>query len=167
MIETSMLEFMRKPRLAFDMPTRPVDFDAMVAIHAEGFPRGWSIDEFEQLVADPTVMTLLLRRGSWFGSRSVAGFALLRRVADEAEVLTLGVAAARRGRGHGRLIMEEAMRRLYAEGIATVFLEVSESNPAALALYRRLGFAEVGRRKGYYADGGPGAAALVMRLQLR
>ena len=106
MIET-MLDWMPKPRLAFDGPKAAADIEAMVAIHGEGFRRGWSIDEFEQLIGDPTVMTLLLRRESMFGSRRVAGFALLRRIADEAEVLTIAVAASRRGRGHGRAIMDE------------------------------------------------------------
>ena len=46
---------------------------------------------------------------------------------------------------------------------ATMFLEVSEANAPARALYRRLGFAEVGRRPRYYDDGGD---ALVLRLPL-
>lgn len=162
-----MLDYLPRPRIVIDEVRSESDIEAMAAIHAEGFRRGWSIDEIEQLIAEPTVRCLLLRRESPLGLRRVLGFVMVRSVAGEAEVLTIAVASARRGRGHGRLLIEEALRRLYAEGVGAVFLEVSESNPPALALYRRLGFREVGRRKGYYAESGPEGTALVMRLQLR
>lgn len=162
-----MLDFLPHPRLVIDEVRSETDIETMVAIHAEGFRRGWGIDEIERLNAEPTVRCLLLRRESPFGIRRVLGFIMVRSVAGEAEVLTIAVAEARRGRGYGRRLIEEALRRLYAEGAERVFLEVGESNPPALALYRRIGFQEVGRRKGYYADGGPGGTALVMQLQLR
>lgn len=162
-----MHPFLPQRRLAYDEPQSETDLEAMVTIHAEGFRRGWSLDEFERLIAEKTVRTLLLRRESVFGTRTVVGFVMLRVVAGEAEVLTVAVGEARRGRGYGRRLMEEALRRLYADAVESVFLEVSEVNDPALALYRRLGFKEVGRRKGYYADGAGGATALVMRLQLR
>ena len=53
---------------------------------------------------------------------------------------------------------------LVKRDVQTVFLEVRSSNEAALELYRALGFAESGRRKGYYAD--PPEDALVFRIQL-
>ena len=93
---------------------------------------------------------------------------LIRTAADEAEILTLAVSQGQRGRGIGRLLMEEALRRLYRERIASCFLEVDRSNQAAVGLYRSLGFATVGERKGYYRSReGDDGAALVMRVQLR
>ncbi len=166
MIET-MFNLFPQSRMVIDDVRGETDVEAMVAIHGEGFHRGWGIDEFETLLAEPTVRCLLLRRETVFGTRRVLGFIMTRLVAGEAEVLTIAVAAARRGHGYGRRLIDEAIRRAYAEGIGEVFLEVSDSNPPALALYRRIGFREVGRRKGYYAEGGPGGTALVMRLQLR
>ena len=163
----SMLNFFPQSRIVADEVRGETDIEAMVTIHGEGFRRGWGIDEFETLLAEPTVSCLLLRRETMFGMRRVLGFIMMRSVAGEAEVLTIAVAAARRGHGYGRRLIDEALRRAYAEGVSAVFLEVGESNPPALALYRRIGFREVGRRKGYYADGGPGGTALVMRLQLR
>ena len=105
---------------------------------------------------------------SVFGSRRLLGFVLVRRAADEAEILTIAVRTGQRGRGYGRLLMEEALRRLYRDRVAACFLEVDRGNAAALALYRKLGFAEVGRRKGYYSAPAAGeGTALVMRAQLR
>jgi ribosomal-protein-alanine N-acetyltransferase len=147
---------------------RAGDADALVAIHGDAFARSWSAEDFVALITDRTVFALALRRQPWFGGRRLIGFALLRAVAGEAEILTVAVAPSARGRGLGRLLMEEAMRRVYREGAAACFLEVDQANQAAMGLYRSLGFEVIGERKGYYqaSDAGEGTA-LVMRVQLR
>ena len=64
--------------------------------------------------------------------------------------------------------MDAVLRHLHGERAESLFLEVDETNTAAIALYRRLGFRKVGQRKAYY-DAGDGSknAALVMRLDLK
>ncbi|MBB3931078.1 ribosomal-protein-alanine N-acetyltransferase [Kaistia hirudinis] len=162
-----MIELLPRPRIFFDQVRDASDIEALAAIHAESFGRGWSVDEFESLLADDMVQCIVLRRESVFGWRRVLGFVMARNAAGEAEVLTVAVSQLRRGRGYGRRLMEELLRRYYAERVADIFLEVDEQNPPALALYRRLGFVEVGRRKGYYRDAeGRQSTALVLRLQL-
>jgi ribosomal-protein-alanine N-acetyltransferase len=142
--------------------------DALADIHAEAFARTWSADDISALLAQKNVFALGIRRDSLFGSRRLLGFVLVRSAADEAEILTIAVHAGQRGRGYGRLLMEETMRRLYRDHIASCFLEVDRGNETAIALYRKLGFREVGSRKGYYPGGsGSGGTALVMRAQLR
>ncbi|MCX5513799.1 ribosomal-protein-alanine acetyltransferase [Kaistia algarum] len=162
-----MIELLPRPRIFFDEVRDAADLEALATIHAEGFRRGWSVDEFESLLADDTVRCILLRRESVIGWRRILGFVIARNTAGEAEILTVAVLLGRRGQGFGRRLMDELLRRLYADRAAEVFLEVDESNPPAIALYRRLGFVEVGRRKGYYrgADGRE-SGALVLRLQL-
>jgi ribosomal-protein-alanine N-acetyltransferase len=146
----------------------PPDADALVAIHGDAFARSWSSDDFAALIADRTVFALALRRQGVFSRRRLVGFALVRSVAGEAEILTVAVAPADRGLGFGRRLMEEALRRLYREGAAACFLEVDEANVAAVRLYRSLGFEVVGKRKGYYRTTVAGeGTALVMRVQLR
>lgn len=144
------------------------DVEALSAIHDHSFAHGWGSDEFATLLRQRNVVCLTARRTGVFGARRIVGFILLRLAADEAEILTLAVEPVSRERGHGRRLIEEAMRRLYRHHIASVFLEVDESNLPAVTLYVSLGFKEVGRRKGYYAAANAAAAsALVMRLQLR
>ena len=146
---------------------RESEADALVAIHADAFTHAWSADDFAALIAERTVFALGLRRETVFGTRHLAGFTLVRTVAGESEILTIAVKARSRGRGYGRLLMEETIRRLYRDGVAACFLEVNRSNQTAVGLYRSLGFHDVGERKGYYRDPKADGTALVMRLQLR
>lgn len=120
------------------------------------------------LIADhPAVKGLVVRSMSW-KTRRIAGFAIMRTAADEAEILTLAVSPNDRRRGLGRMLVEEAARRAYHDRVESLFLEVDETNHAAVSLYKRLGFETVGQRSSYYqkADAPP-STALVMRLRLR
>ena len=103
-----------------------------------------------------------------FGRRTPAGFILYRLAADEAEILSVAVTPACRRRGIGKALLEDALRHLYREGAHSIHLEVEDSNPAAIGLYRGVEFRESGRRAGYYTQGRetPGGA-LVMLRQLR
>ncbi len=140
--------------------------EAIAAIHEEGFHRPWSAEEFETLIGQDTVSGFLAREIGRRDERP-AGFVLIRVAADEAEILTIAVARAHRRCGVGWALMDAALRRLHGERMAKVFLEVDETNVAAISLYRRLGFGVVGRRPGYYETGEEKSAALVMRRDLR
>ena len=94
---------------------------------------------------------------------ALIGFILSRLAAGEAEILSVAIAPAWRGRGFARPLLDLHLRRLAGLGARTVFLEVGEHNAPARRLYRRAGFYEVGRRHGYY-DGG--ATALMLRRDL-
>lgn len=119
------------------------------AIHAEAAEAPWSTETIGGLLAQPGVFGLLALAGE-----TPQGFILCRIAADEAEVLALAVPSAARRRGIARALLAAAMDRAAASGVARLLLEVSVRNEAALALYRSVGFAEVGRRKGYYTEPG-------------
>lgn len=89
------------------------------------------------------------------GSESMLGFIISRKVLDEAEVLTIAVAAEHRRKGVAAALLEDHLSILAMERVRRLFLEVEEGNSAARALYERFGFVEKGRREGYYrkADG--------------
>jgi ribosomal-protein-alanine N-acetyltransferase len=136
----------------------PRDAAAIAAIHAASFPRGWGEDEFQRLLADRAVITHRATAG-----RQTIGFVMSRMAAGEAEILSVAIAPAWRGRGLARPLLELHLRRLAGLGTRALFLEVDEHNTPARRLYDRAGFFEVGRRQGYY---GSGATALVLRRDL-
>lgn len=143
------------------------DLGDLAELHARSFAREWSEDEIAALLASDRVFALVLRRGSPWSSRRPIAFVIVRCAADEAEILTIAVDPRHRGRGYGRMLMDAATRRLYGDRIAELFLEVDADNVAACTLYRRLGFAVVGERKGYYGSSdGKSGTALVMRCEI-
>jgi ribosomal-protein-alanine N-acetyltransferase len=136
---------------------RPRDAAAIAQLHAASFQRGWGEDEIHRLLIDSAVVAHRAMIG-----RTMVGFILSRLAADEAEILSVAIAPARRGRGLSRPLLNLHMRRLAGLGARQVFLEVDNHNTPARALYKRAGFYEVGQRQGYYT----GAAALVLRRDL-
>ena len=138
------------------------DAAAIAKLHAASFRRGWSDGEFERLLLERNTIA----HRAVVGGR-LAGFILSRLTAGEAEILSVAVASARRGRGLARRLLDLHLRRLAGLGIQAVFLEVDEDNQPARRLYRRAGFREVGRRAGYYPQSAANAAAaLVLRRDL-
>jgi len=92
------------------------------------------------------------------------GFLLLRQAADEAEIITLAVRPAVRRSGVARRLLMVGLDKMAGRGAPRCFLEVAEDNMAARALYGAMGFAEIGRRPGYYRDAAGGRRdAIAMR----
>jgi [ribosomal protein S18]-alanine N-acetyltransferase len=138
------------------------DAAAIATLHGKSFHRGWSDGEIEGLLLDRNVIAHRATVG-----RGLVGFILSRTAADEAEILSVAVAPARRRRGLSRRLLDLHLRRLAGIGVHRVFLEVDESNIPARKLYARAGFRDVGRREAYYQDQkGRTAAALVLRRDL-
>jgi ribosomal-protein-alanine N-acetyltransferase len=79
---------------------------------------------------------------------------------DEAHVTTVGVRQKEQGRGFGLALMLALIERAYALDARWVTLEVRASNYGAMALYEKLGFKVIGRRRGYYTDDGEDAVVM-------
>jgi ribosomal-protein-alanine N-acetyltransferase len=125
-------------------------------IHAAAFTlsRPWTALEFKTLLGNPH--THLFVRP--------AGFALLQLIAGEAELLTIAVHPDAQGKGTGQQLMADWMAGVQA---TEAFLEAAADNTHALQLYTANGFAEVARRKSYYArKSGDSVDAIVMRAAL-
>lgn len=114
-------------------------------IHAEAFDTPWDEAAFDNLLTSPGVQV----------SGDDQGFILTRTVGDEAEILTVAVRPSARRRGLGHKLVQAAIVSCAAWGAERMFLEVAETNVAAIALYSSNGFEQVGLRKNYYkrADG--------------
>ena len=94
------------------------------------------------------------------GSIGLAGYAVLRIIAPEAEIENICVAPACRRTGAGNALMDEMLRLAAEQDAKRIFLEVRAHNEPAKALYRKKGFVESYRRKNYYQ--GPTEDAIIM-----
>jgi [ribosomal protein S18]-alanine N-acetyltransferase len=157
-----------KPRARdyFLEPLSANDSAAISALHKEDFHRPWTDGEFSSLLGQETVFGFTARE-TGRGHKAPAGFVLARLAAGEAEILTIAVARAHRRQGLGWRLMDAVLRQLHRERAEALFLEVDELNTAAIALYRRFGFSEVGKRPNYYQSASGASGALVMRRDLR
>ena len=136
---------------------RGLDLGPLAAIHAECFADAWSEKALDDLLATP---------GSFILSGD-GGFILARAAGGEAEILTLAVSPRARRFGMGSALVRAAADHAFHLGAQALFLEVAAGNLPARALYRRLGFAEAGLRKGYYVKSGAKPEdALVLRSDL-
>jgi len=134
----------------------PIDAGLVATIHASCFARSWDETAMAQFIAGPDTLCLIASTVDTSGAVA-AGFLIARKAADEAEILTLGVAPSCRRMGLGRALLRNAIAVLRASGATRLFLEVEEENEAALQLYRSLGAVPVGRRPGYYEHGADAA----------
>ena len=144
-------------------PAQARDADAVAKLHASSFYRGWPRQDIEAYLIDPDTPTLV----ACDSKRRVAGFAMLRLLGDDVELMTIAVAPKFRGRGVGGALLKACFEDLLMTPSKRMILEVAADNPAAIKLYQRLGFQQLSERKGYYArpDGQP-ATALVMARPL-
>jgi len=94
----------------------------------------------------------------------VAAFVAIRATGQEAEILNFAVRPAARRKGIATALLQKTLADLADAKIQEVFLEVRESNTAAITFYSRAGFLQSGTRPGYYRN--PDEAALCMKLKL-
>ncbi|MGL4405779.1 MAG: GNAT family N-acetyltransferase [Notoacmeibacter sp.] len=160
-----MRRFIAPPEFAI-VPMQQAELRDVAAIHALSFARGWSDGEISQLLARDGTFGKVARP---VGKKTVAGFILYTLAANEGEILTVATAPDWRRYGIGEMLVQSALSHLSGERAEAMFLEVGEENTGALALYRKHGFFEVGKRQNYYAAAkgqNTGATALVMRRDL-
>lgn len=144
-------------------PGQAGDAGALARIHAKGFYRGWSAGEFTAFLEDKHTPVYV----ACDAKRQIAGFALIRLAADEAELLTIAVDPKWRGKRVGHALLKAVFDDLMLSPARRMFLEVSEDNGAAVKLYGRQGFVTIASRKGYYPKpDGSAATALVMARDL-
>ena len=143
-------------------PASQRDAARLAQLHGASFHRGWGEAEFETMLSERNTLVHRLRLG-----RKVIGFAVSRMAADEAEILSIAVAADHRGHGLSRNLLLTHLGHLAGRGVRAVFLEVEENNQPARRLYERAGFAVVGRRERYYREAnGEQLNAVLMRRDL-
>jgi ribosomal-protein-alanine N-acetyltransferase len=144
--------------------------DELSRLHATLFEAAWDAAGFKELLAHSGAVAFVARAGN---PREIVGFIIGRQVADEVEILTLGVARNDQRLGVGRMLVQTLARAALARAARArgnlkeavgqggkeallaamscrLYLEVAVGNVPARAFYDRLGFQECGRRRGYY-----------------
>lgn len=148
------------------------DLAALSNLESTGFGAGaWSRRLLAAELEAATSLVLVAEAGDGRSRDAVRdaaptellAYACFRRTAGEAELLRVASAPTARRCGIATALIRAGLDRLSGEGIRACFLEVAETNAAALGLYRELGFREVGRRRGYYERQ---TDALLLRLNL-
>ena len=141
------------------------DVDAIMALETCIFENdAWSKEAMARDVTDPDCYYLVAfppdapaRIDAYAGLQSPRG-------ALEGDIQTVAVAEDARGHGLGRTLIQTLLTEARKRGAREVFLEVRADNPGAWHVYRRLGFEELGVRRGYYQP--DNVDALVMRVRL-
>lgn len=128
---------------------RDEDLDRVLEIESSSFARPWTRRHFQDEMESPGSSPVVAETPD----KEVAGYLCLKQVLDEAEILDVAVDPAFRGRGIGRALVDRAVLFCRERKLNLLCLEVRVGNHEAIALYRRLGFLEVGRRKNYYENG--------------
>lgn len=93
----------------------------------------------------------------------VAGYIGSQTVIDETDMMNVAVHPDFRRRGIAEMLVNTLVKHLKDMGSRCLTLEVRTSNAAAIALYEKLGFQEIGRRKNYYRN--PKEDALILRKE--
>lgn len=142
------------------------DIAALTALSADAFDarygERWTGTQLVGTLSQPGIWVDIVE-----ATEGPVGFSLARLVVDEAELLLVATAPLYRRSGLGRQLVLRALKTAKTRGAAGIFLEVRESNVAAIRLYRSIGFHEIGRRKGYYrGSDGTVHDALTMRRRL-
>lgn len=141
-------------------PMSEADLDAVTEAERRIYAFPWTRGNF----AD----SLAAGYGAWLAMEAgqMIGYAVMMDVLDEAHLLNISVLPEFQGRGRGSEMLVHLIKLASAKGMARMLLEVRPANSFGLSVYRRHGFIEVGRRRGYYPGQAGREDAIVMARDL-
>ena len=129
------------------IPLQPRHLKAAAELERACFTHPWTEKQLAEDL-DNELLTLLAAEGA---DGTLLGYGEVRTVVDEGTLERIAVAPQYRRRG----VAEAILRRFLQDGrekLAFLTLEVRAGNAPAIALYEKLGFRVVGRRKNYYRE---------------
>ncbi|MDD2921099.1 MAG: ribosomal protein S18-alanine N-acetyltransferase [Anaerolineales bacterium] len=136
------------------------DLEQVVAIDQISFTLPWPPRSFHFEVTDnPASRCWVAEQDGKIIAMLVAWF-----IVDELHIASIATHPDFLRQGVGGRLLEHALRSAKEEGALTSFLEVRESNDAAINLYRKFGYAESGHRENYYADNGEDAILMTLNI---
>lgn len=154
--------------VGIDALERDVVVDAIARLEGELFGRGaWNANMVREELDAParTYYVCVDRNGD--GDGDIVGYAGFWYDGDDAELMTIGVAASHQRRGIAARLLTTLIDEAGRQGAARMLLEVRVDNDPALALYRRFGFERLGLRRRYYQPEGIDAYTMALELTPR
>ncbi|MCB1013559.1 MAG: ribosomal protein S18-alanine N-acetyltransferase [Acidimicrobiales bacterium] len=130
------------------VPMRRRHLRGVLRIETQSYPKPWTYGLYLSELALGGLRCYLVARSAG----EIVGYGGLMYVGPDAHVTTLAVAPEHQRRGIGGRVLLALARAAVAHGAENLTLEVRVTNDAAIALYRRFGFAPAGVRKNYYAE---------------
>jgi ribosomal-protein-alanine N-acetyltransferase len=141
-------------------PMQEEDLDAVMAIEMQVYEFPWTLGIFRDcLRVGYSCLTVTM-------DAQVIGYGVMSVAVEECHILNICIHPDWQGQGLGQKLTSRLLKLGRQHGAESAFLEVRPSNGAALSLYERLGFVEVGRRKDYYPAKGGREDAMVFSLTL-
>ena len=140
---------------------RSVDLDPILAIEQLSFQWPWSRRSLEGELSCQNAFSYVVKSAPADKGEQIVAYAFLRRVVDELHVLKIAVTPAQRERGIASWLLNHCFTSSARQGANSVYLEVRCSNIAAIKLYEKLGFREIGRRPNYYPDSNENALVMM------
>ncbi len=136
------------------------DFSEIYAIEKAAYPIPWSEKTMRSMFMGNEYKIKMTNYDK------IIGYVFVMIVLDEATILNITVAPEHQGKGLGKCLLRYVKTELEQKKITSVFLEVRESNIAALSLYEAEGFHEIDVRKGYYPTVNGRENAIIMACML-
>lgn len=134
------------------------DVEQVVAIDKISFSLPWPTSSFHfELTDNPASRCWVVEVDGRIAAMLVAWF-----IVDEIHIATIATHPDFRRQGIGEKLLSFTLKSAKEEGAVSSFLEVRESNEAAIMMYRKFGYVESGRREGYYKDNGEDAILMTL-----
>ncbi len=139
-------------------PMQRRDVPQIAALEKECFSDPWSEQSVDSELDNPLSLWLVCREGE-----RILGYVGSQTVLGETDMMNVAVSPDARRRGIAQRLIGALEEQLRRQGSHSLSLEVRPSNTAAVSLYRKMGFTQVGRRPNYYRH--PKEDGLILRKE--
>jgi len=136
------------------------DLDKVLAIEEISYEFPWTQGIFQDCLRNQYFSTLYIKY------EKIIAYSVAQFVVDECHLLNLVVSQTERRTGIGEKLVRYLMNQARQKDMGSIFLEVRASNSAAIHLYDKLGFNEIGLRRDYYPDTDGREDALVLAHEI-
>jgi ribosomal-protein-alanine N-acetyltransferase len=142
-------------------PMEQGDLPQVMALEETVYPFPWTLGIFQDCLRVGYCCWVLTL------DQQVIGYGVMSVVIDESHILNICINPKRQSKGLGMKLLSRLLKIARQHGAETAYLEVRRSNRAAIGLYQKLGFVEIGQRRDYYPDRNQSREdALVMSVEL-